>query len=350
MKKLISVVLALIMTFSFCACSLQKQKYEKYTASFLDLFDTASTIIAYDISQESFDKNYERFYNELERYDHLYDIYGEYDGITNLCTVNRLASKEPVKVDNDIIELLKFGKSVYEQSGGKTNICFGTVLELWHNERELAKEYPEQAKLPNADELKKANEHTNIDDLIIDEESSTVFFNDENMRLDVGAIAKGYAVARVTEFAKENLWVSAAISIGGNVTTYGYKNNDGTTLWKIGIESPMDNAEDYSETVSITDLSVVTSGDYQRYFYVGDKKYCHIINPDTLMPSEYMASVSVLCEDSGLGDALSTTLFNMSIDEGKEYVEGLDGVEALWVDKQYNKTYSSGFEKFISKD
>lgn len=350
MKKLISVVLALIMTFSFCACSLQKQKYEKYTASFLDLFDTASTIIAYDISQESFDKNYERFYNELERYDHLYDIYGEYDGITNLCTVNRLASKEPVKVDNDIIELLKFGKSVYEQSGGKTNICFGTVLELWHNERELAKEYPEQANLPNADELKKANEHTNIDDLIIDEESSTVFFNDENMRLDVGAIAKGYAVARVTEFAKENLWVSAAISIGGNVTTYGYKNNDGTTLWKIGIESPMDNAEDYSETVSITDLSVVTSGDYQRYFYVGDKKYCHIINPDTLMPSEYMASVSVLCEDSGLGDALSTTLFNMSIDEGKEYVEGLDGVEALWVDKQYNKTYSSGFEKFISKD
>lgn len=350
MKKLISVVLALIMTFSFCACSLQKQKYEKYTASFLDLFDTASTIIAYDISQESFDKNYEKFYNELERYDHLYDIYGEYDGITNLCTVNRLASKEPVKVDKDIIELLKFGKSVYEQSGGKTNICFGTVLELWHNERELAKEYPEQAKLPNADELKKANEHTNINDLIIDEESSTVFFNDENMRLDVGAIAKGYAVARVTEFAKENLWVSAAISIGGNVTTYGYKNNDGTTLWKIGIESPMDNAEDYSETVSITDLSVVTSGDYQRYFYVGDKKYCHIINPDTLMPSEYMASVSVLCEDSGLGDALSTTLFNMSIDEGKEYVEGLDGVEALWVDKQYNKTYSSGFEKFISKD
>lgn len=338
------------MTFSFCACSLQKQKYEKYTASFLDLFDTASTIIAYDISQESFDKNYERFYNELERYDHLYDIYGEYDGITNLCTVNRLASKEPVKVDKDIIELLKFGKSVYEQSGGKTNICFGTVLELWHNERELAKEYPEQAKLPNADELKKANEHTNIDDLIIDEENSTVFFNDENMRLDVGAIAKGYAVASVTEFAKENLWVSAAISIGGNVTTYGYKNNDGTSLWKIGIESPMDNAEDYSETVSITDLSVVTSGDYQRYFYVGDKKYCHIINPDTLMPSEYMASVSVLCEDSGLGDALSTTLFNMSIDEGKEYVEGLDGVEALWVDKQYNKTYSSGFEKFISKD
>lgn len=350
MKKIISAILALTMAISFCACSLQKTKYEKYTASFLDLFDTASTIIAYDVSQQAFDESYEKFYNELERYDHLYDIYNEYDGLINLCTVNKLASKEPVKVNRDIIELLKFGKTVFEQSGGKTNICFGPVLELWHNERELAKEYPELAKLPDTNELNKANEHTDINNLIIDEENSTVFFNDENMRLDVGAIAKGYAVARVTEFAKENLWESAAISIGGNVTTYGYKNNDGSTLWKIGIESPMENAEDYSETVSITNLSVVTSGDYQRYFYVGDKKYCHIINPDTLMPSEYMASVSVLCEDSGLGDALSTTLFNMSIDEGKEYIEGLDGVEALWVDKQYNKTYSSGFEKFISKD
>lgn len=350
MKKIICALLALTITFSFSACSTEKTKYEKYTASFLDLFDTASTIIAYDVSQEAFDEKYERFYKELEKYDHLYDIYSEYENITNLCTVNRLASNEPVKVSEEIIDLLQFGKTVYSQSKGKTNICFGTVLELWHNERELAKDYPEQAKLPDIDELKKANEHTNIDDLIIDEENSTVYFNDENMRLDVGAIAKGFAVARVTQFAKENLWVSAAISIGGNVTTYGYKNNDGTTLWKIGIESPMENAEDYSETVSITDLSVVTSGDYQRYFYVEDKKYCHIINPDTLMPSEYMASVSVLCEDSGLGDALSTTLFNMSIDEGKEYVEALDGVEALWVDKQYNKTYSSGFEKFISKD
>lgn len=350
MKRFISVILALTIAFSFCACSLQKTKYEKYTASFLDLFDTASTIIAYDVSQQAFDESYEKFYKELERYDHLYDIYKEYDGMTNLCTVNRRASKEPVKVDKEIIDLLNFGKKVYEQSNGKTNICFGAVLILWHNEREFAKDYPEEAKLPDINELNSANEHTDINDLIIDEENSTVFFKDENMRLDVGAIAKGYAVSRVTEFAKENLWKSAAISIGGNVTTYGYKNNDGTTLWKIGIESPMENAEDYSELVNITDLSVVTSGDYQRYFYVGDKKYCHIINPETLMPSEFMASVSVICEDSGLGDALSTTLFNMSIDEGKDYVENLDGVEALWVDKQYNKTYSSGFEELISKD
>ena len=157
-------------------------------------------------------------------------------------------------------------------------------------------------------------------------------------------------MAKVTQWTKENLWENAAISIGGNVSTIGYKNNDSSTLWKIGIESPVENSDDYSELVEVTDISIVTSGDYQRYYYVGNKKYCHIINPNTLMPSEYMASVSVLCNDSGLGDALSTTLFYMSIDEGKQLVENLDGVEALWVDKQYNKTYSSGFEKYISKD
>lgn len=350
MKKIISIILSVAIVTCTAGCTMIKPKYEKYTASFLDLFDTASTIIAYDTSQESFDEKYEKFYKELEKYDHLFDIYKEYDGMNNLCTVNKNAAKEPVKVDKEIIELLKFGKEVYETSEGKTNICFGSVLYLWHTERERAKDYPDQAKIPDMKELKEANKHTSIDSLIIDEENSTVFFSDKELRLDVGAIAKGFAVAKVTQWTKENLWKNAAISIGGNVSTIGYKNNDSSTLWKIGIESPVENSDDYSELVEVTDISIVTSGDYQRYYYVKDKKYCHIINPNTLMPSEYMASVSVLCNDSGMGDALSTTLFNMSIDEGKQLVENLDGVEALWVDKQYNKTYSSGFEKYISKD
>lgn len=350
MKKIISIILSISITVVCVGCSLQKPKYEKYTASFLDLFDTASTIIAYDTSQESFDENYERFYKELERYDHLFDIYSEYEGITNLYTVNKRAALEPIKVDKEIIDLLKFGKEVYELSDGRTNICFGSVLELWHIERERAKENPEEAKIPDEQALKEASRHTDINSLIIDEENSTVFFSDEKLRLDVGAIAKGYAVAKVTQWAQDNLWQSAAISIGGNVSTFGYKNNDSSTLWKIGIESPIPNSDDYSELVSVTDVSIVTSGDYQRYYYVGDKKYCHIINPNTLMPSEYMASVSVICEDSGMGDALSTTLFNMSINEGMKLVEELDNVEALWVDKEYNKTYSLGFEKFISKE
>lgn len=339
--------MSIAIVFSLTACSGGIQKEERFTASFLDLFDTASTIIAYDESQEVFDKHYEMFYNELQRYDRLYDIYHSYEGINNLYYVNQKAGKEPVKVDKDIIDLLEYGKEIYKLSGGKTNICFGSVLVLWHNERELAQD--QAGKLPNMDELKEASKHTNIDDLVIDKENSTVFFKDSKMRLDVGAIAKGYAVQRVIEYAKENLWENAAISIGGNVSTYGYK-GDGKTKWKIGIENPDTTADEYLLMVDITDLSVVTSGDYQRYFTVDGKKYCHIINPETLMPSEYFSSVSILCNDSALGDALSTTLFNMNIEEGKKLVDSLDGVEVVWVDKEFNKTFSNGFEQFICEE
>lgn len=356
MKRIVSLIIIAVMCISVTGCTAntknnnnKQSDKEKYTASFLDLFDTASTIIAYDESQEKFDEHYEQFHNELERYDHLYDIYKSYDGITNLYTINKTAGIEPVKVDNDIIELLKFSKYAYELTNGKTNICFGTVLELWHNEREIAKENPEDAKVPDEQALIDANKHTNIDDLIIDEENSTVFFNDSEMKLDVGAVAKGFAVSKVAKWANEELWTSAAISIGGNVAAFGYKNDDSSTLWKIGIENPDTTKDDYLLKVDITDLSVVTSGDYQRYFTVDGVKYCHIINPETLSSSNYMSSVSVICDSSALGDALSTGLFNMPIDEGVKLINSMDGVEAVWVDKDYNKTFSSGFEGYIGE-
>lgn len=336
--------IVLVLCLASCTSNVQKQKF---TASFLDLFDTASTIIAYDTSQESFDEHYQQFHDELEKYDHLFDIYHTYEGINNLCVVNKLAGESPVKVDPIIIDLLEYSKMIYTVSSGKTNICFGSVLQLWHNEREASKENSDNAKLPDMNELKDAKKHTNIDDLVIDKDNNTVFFKDKDMQLDVGAVAKGYAVEKISNWAKQKLWQSCAISIGGNVSTFGYKNEDGKTLWTIGVENPDLTAGDYLLKVKITDLCVVTSGDYQRYYIVDGQKYCHIINPKTLMPSEYVASVSVLCKDSALGDALSTTLFNMPIDEGMELVEKLKDVEAVWVDKEYNKTFSSGFEKYI---
>lgn len=349
MKKVLCLFVAVAIALVCTSCSTNTEKKEKYTASFLDLFDTASTVIAYDTGQESFDDHYQQFYNELEAYDHLYDIYHLYEGINNLYIVNANAAKTPVKVDSRIIELLKYGKEIYKLSDGKTNICFGSVLSLWHRERSIASDDPSSAKLPDMQELREAAQHTDIDDLIIDEQESTVYFRDPDMRLDVGAIAKGYAVQQVTLFAKDNLWSAAAISIGGNVTTFGFKNDDGKTKWTIGIDNPDTNAEDYLLTVNITDRAVVTSGDYQRYYTVDGKRYCHIIDPDTLMPGEYVSGVSVICDDSALGDALSTTLFNMSINDGKKLVESMDGVEAVWVDKEYKKTLSSGLNEYIKK-
>lgn len=349
MKKFFSIILSFALAFACCSCSADFgfNKKERYQSSFLDLFDTASTIIAYDSSENEFNKHYEQFYQRLEEYDKLYDIYNSYDEINNLCTLNKQAKDGPVKVDSRIIDLLEYCKYVYDLSGGKTNVCYGAVLSIWHDSRQHGINNPEEAALPDMAQLKEAARHTSFDSLIIDRENSTVYFSDPELKLDVGAVAKGYAAREVCNWAKENLWSSAAISIGGNICTFGYKNDDGKTLWNIGIENPDSSANDYLVNVKITDLSVVTSGDYQRYYTVDGKKYCHIINPDTLMPAEYMSGVSVICDDSALGDALSTTLFNMPIDEGKAMIESMNGVEAVWVDREYNITYSSGFENYI---
>ena len=332
-----------------CSCNggLNVNKKERFTKNFLDLFDTASTVTAYDDSQEAFDEHFGQFHQMLEEYDRLYDIYNSYEGIVNLYTLNNQAKDGPVKVDSRIIDLLEYGRYVYDLSEGRTNICFGSVLSIWHDSREQGLDNPQEATLPDMEGLNAAAEHTGLESFVIDKENSTVYFADPELKLDVGAVAKGYAVREVCKWAEENLWSSGAISIGGNICTFGYKNDDGKTPWNIGIENPDSSANDYLVTVKITDLSVVTSGDYQRYYTVDGKNYCHIINTETLMPSEYVTSVSIICDDCALGDALSTTLFNMPIEQGKELVESMQGVEAVWVDKEYNKTYSSGFNNFI---
>lgn len=350
MKK--NIILLLITLIVFCSgCgSLSSAEKERFSSSFIDLFDTASTVIAYDESQESFDAHMEAFHQKLEEYNKLYDIYNTYDGMVNLAVVNKRAKDGPVEVDQKILALLEYCREVYTMSKGKTNICFGTVLSLWHDSRLYSANNPDEAYIPDRKDLEEAAKHTDFDDLVIDRDNSTVYFKDPALQLDVGAVAKGFAVREVCAWAQEHLWSSAAISIGGNVVTFGYKNDDGRTLWNIAIENPDPEATENLVSLSLTDLSVVTSGDYQRYYTVDGKKYCHIIDPDTLMPADYVASVSVLCPDSAMGDALSTALFNMSIEEGKDLIDSMDGVEAVWVNQDYQRTYSAGFEAYIKNE
>ena len=254
-------------------------------------------------------------------------------------TLNDKAKNAPVEVDERIISLLEYGKEVYEISGGKTNICFGAVLSIWHTAQE-------KKALPQNSRLKEAARHTDINNLVIDKENKTVYFADKDLKIDVGAIAKGWVAREICNWAKENLWNSAMLSLGGNICTFGFKNNDGSTPWNVQIESPDKNDKNGAAIVKVHDKSVVTSGDYQRYFEVDGKRYCHIINPDTLYPAEYVRSVSVICDDSALADALSTTLFNMPIEDGKALIEKTDGCEAVWVDKENNAVYSSGFKNY----
>ena len=178
--------------------------------------------------------------------------------------------------------------------------------------------------------------------MIIDEANNTVTLTDPQMKLDVGAIAKGYATERVAKYFEEKGITGYVLNVGGNIRTIGSK-ADGTE-WTVGIENP--NSDDYLAYLKLNGQSVVTSGSYQRFYYVDGKPYHHIIHPDTLLPATGYLSVSVICYDSGLGDALSTALFCLSQSEGLDLIESLDRVEAMWVDENGKKVFSSGWNQY----
>ncbi len=329
------------------SCGNRKNKYVTYS---LDLFDTATTITGYEADQEAFDRISGEILAQLEEYHRLFTIYHRYDGMENLCTVNELQDgvHRTVTVDARIIDMLLYAKEMYRTTNGRINIAMGSVLSIWHDYRTAGLNEPWTAELPPMEMLTEAARHTDINDLIIDTENATVWIADPQMTLDVGAIAKGYAVEMTARSLEERGISGYVINVGGNVRTVGTKPNE--EMWLAGIENPdTDSDEAYLVYLQLAGESIVTSGSYQRYYIVGDQRYHHIIDPSTLMPAEEYLSVSIVCRDSAAGDALSTALFCMPPEEGLALIESLPDTEALWVMPDRTQRFSSGFSRYVTQ-
>ncbi len=349
-KRLLSLFLVsciLIQALFFASCSKKTEKFSTYS---FDYFDTVTTIVGYAESKEEFDAIAADILADLGEYHKLFDIYKRYEGLENLCTINELSdgAHRTVKVDTRIIDMLLYAKDMYTQTDGKVNVAMGSVLSIWHDYREAGSNEPWAAELPPMESLASASAHTDISNVIIDEENSTVFLSDPEMKLDVGAIAKGYAVEMVANSLEEKKISGYVINVGGNVRTVGLKGD--SNKWTVGIENPEENEYlPYLAYLELSDKSLVTSGSYQRYYTVDGKRYHHIIDPETLMPAEGYLSVSVVCKDSARGDALSTALFCMPLEEGIALINSLEDAEAMWVLNDGTKHYSNNFESYISK-
>lgn len=338
MKKGICALVAVCLVLTGCASASPEKT--QYTASFLTLFDTVTTIVGRSDSQEAFTQTAQAIHDDLLEYHQLFDIYNSYDGMNNLRTVNDQAGIAPVPVDSRILDLLEDCKAYYELTNGRVNVAMGSVLALWHEARDAGINDPANARLPDDDALAQAGDHTDLNQVILDREQGTVFLADPEMRLDVGAIAKGWSAQRVSENAPSGL----LISVGGNVCATGPKDETGTP-WVVGVQDP-DDGNNYLHTLYLSGGSMVTSGDYQRNYAVDGKLYHHIIDPDTLYPSEYWSSVTIVCADSGVADMLSTALFLLPLEEGKALLADWDA-EAMWVDAEGEIFYSDNFQALI---
>ena len=348
-KKLCCFVFALCI---FCGC---KHEPQKFNTRFMGPFDTIFDIIMYTDSQKTFDSHVSFIEERFTYYNQLFDKYNDYSGINNVKTINDNAGIQPVVVEEELFNLIQSGIDDPKKYGNKVNIALGPVLEVWHDYRERT---PNDGSVPTLEELQAKNTLTDISKIKMDAENKSVYLEEKGMSLDVGATAKGYAC----ELVKQELIAKGVdnflISAGGNVVSYGKRAIQANAsdlsevlpecrdYYTISIQSPLDEAYENVQAIAAITLhgqSVVTSGDYQRY-YVGNDgiRYHHLIDPDTLYPTHYCRSVSIITEDSGLADFLSSTSFLMPVDQAKAMIEGLDGVEAVWLLNDGTITYTSG--------
>ncbi len=331
-RSLLVAALLLVMTMS--GCQLKGLAYTKYTDSFFDTFDTVITVVMYTKSEQEFNSYFEKIHRRFQELHRLYDLYNNYEGVNNIKTINDNAGIKPVKAQKEIIDLIVFANDWYRRTGGQTNIAMGSVLRIWHEYRQQGLDDPEVAKLPPMAALKEAAKHTDIDQVIVDIENSTVYLADKNMSIDVGAVAKGYATELVVQEMKAQGLESAMISSGGQIRAIGKPFDGVRERWGVGIQDPnrpIVSENNLLDVIFVNEASVATSGDYQRYYTVDGRVYHHLIDSETLMPAEYYRAITVMTEDSGVADFLSTALFLLPYEESRSLAESLDGVEALWV-------------------
>lgn len=339
-----------------------EKKYKIYSNNIVGPFDTITTYMSYADSQEEFDKQCQMIDEKLTYYDKLFDRYSYHEDVNNVYTINENAGKEAVVVDQPLIDLLELSIERSKTISSKVNIAFGNVIEIWHNYRKNAENNGGIGKVPSLTELKEANKHTKLSSIKIDKEKKTVYISDSHVSLDLGATAKGYAIELVKQDLIKMGVDNFLLSGGGNVASHGKRKivKDGNFYldacqekYCVGIQSPGDGNFSHSEgedseneaVLVVQGESIVTSGDYQRFYQdINGVKYHHLIDPDTLFPSVSFRSVSIITEDSGLADFLSSAVFLMSYEDGLKLINSLDGVEAIWLLEDGKIRYSQGLK------
>lgn len=355
MKKLLGLLLVLsLYIFTGCVTNENLQtpvqaanepvsEYQRFSEWFLEgAFDTLTTVMGYTKTHEEFlYYAHQVILPDLRRLHQLFSKFDEFPGINNIYTINQNAGVSPVEVDPVIIEMLKLALEAYEISSGTANIAIGPITNIWRDY--IAAANAGSPTRPNMDALLAASEFVNMSDVVIDETNNTVFLRKEGMVLDVGGIAKGFAVEYLAQRALEAGLNDFNISIGGDVRLSGTPHSNENGLWGVGVENPRESGA-IMDVLTLTDVAVLSSGDYQRFFELDGNRYHHIIDPGTLMPATEYMSLTVIFPHAGMGNVLTTAGFILEIDEAKALFASV-GAEAIWVLHDGSIITTPGYER-----
>lgn len=278
------------------------------------------TIIQQSILHENAKYIYEIVETEMKRIENIMSFFLPQSDVSN---INDSAGKNSVKVNVDTLTVIKNAVHFSEITDGAFDITLAPLIKLWGV-------FTQTPQIPSKKEIKEKLPLINYNDILIDEQLQTVMLLKPEQKIDLGAIAKGFAADRAIEMYKSFGVKSALINIGGNVKVLG--NNKENKDWKIGIQDPFKPRGQYLGIVKLQNKSVVTSGAYERYFEQGNTRYHHILDPKSGCPSRSnLISATVISGESIAADALSTACFVLGLEKSLEIINTLDGIDAILI-------------------
>lgn len=258
-------------------------------------------------------------------------LISSWDSTSETSLINRNAGKGPVRVSYELAYLISRSRKVSALTGGAFDISYGSMDRVWRFDGSMT-------ELPSPEEISASVEKVGFEKVIVDLKDTTVFLRDEGMKIGFGAIGKGYAANRAREIMKAVGATGGLVNAGGDLICWGESPRN--RPWRVGIADPR-SKQDIIAWVDISEMAVVTSGNYERFIMVNGEKYSHIIHPKTGWPVKGLQSVTVICPDAELADALATAVFVMGKEEGLSLINQLKGVECLLIDDK-GEIYTSG--------
>ena len=326
---LLGTILSLCISLLLTGCTTKKTQSILSDTRFM--LNTVVTISLYDSSDSSI-------------LDGAFDLCQDYEDLlsrtkegSEIYTFNNRKNNAPITVSDDTAELIEKALYYCELSDGAFDITIAPISSLWDFQADTP-------TVPDSEIIKEQVQSVNYKNLQL--EGNILSSSNPKTQIDLGAIAKGFIADKIKEYLLSKGVKSAVINLGGNVLCVGEKPSN--EAFQIGIQKPFETHQETVGTLAIRDLSIVSSGIYERYFKVDGKLYHHILNPRTGYPYESdLTSVTILSKKSVDGDGLSTTCFSLGLEKGMELIESLDDVYALFITSDGALHYTEGFKDFI---
>lgn len=319
-KKILIIFVILIFTLTLTSCNKSIGIYEKTEF----MMDTVINLKIYD------GENPKAMDEGIEKLKEIENIMSAHIEDSDISKINQNAGIKPIEVDKSLYEVIEKAIEIAELSNGAYEPTIGPLVDLWNIKEGVS----ERTSLPLEKEIENAKSLVDYKKIkLLD--GNKVYLEEKGMKLDLGGIVKGYAADTVRDIFLENGIKSAIIDLGGNVYTIGNK-SDGND-WSIGIQDPINIGGSYMGVLKLKDKTIVTSGDYERYFEFEGERYHHIIDTKTGYPSKSdLAGVSIISDNSMEADALSTAVFVLGKEKGEELLNKIENTDGIYILKNKN--------------